>query len=112
MKQNILNQLKDLVVIEKYSGSKDQFGNLIEQWEVYISCYAKVQLLDNYFWGSEQANQVMDNNFYLIYIRYINNIENKNFRVNFSEKILNIKKIINVENANRVLKIYALEQIS
>lgn len=80
-------------------------------WQNTIEAFAEVQpVCDNRFISLEniQFGAVIAEEYFLFTVRFIKEI-NKDMRINFYGKIYEIKRIINENQRNKILKIIALE---
>lgn len=86
-------------------------NSLEERWSISLSTYADIKSMC--IGGFETLEDldfghVMTKAYYIITIRYLKQL-NIRLRINFNDRIFEIKRIINIDEASKFLQIIALE---
>lgn len=82
-----------------------------ENWQERNRCFAEIKpLYDNKFGSLEHFSfgHIVTESFFMFKIRYLPNLHTK-LRIEFGERIFEIKRIINMQEKNEILQIIALE---
>ncbi|RTK92291.1 MAG: head-tail adaptor protein [Rickettsiales bacterium] len=106
------NSIKSRLIHKIHFLTNNEFSEIkTANWQNTIEVFAEVQpVCDNRFISLEnmQFGTVITEEYFLFTVRFIKEI-NKDMRIDFYGKIYEIKRIINENQRNKILKIIALE---
>jgi len=98
--------LRNRIKFEERTLTPDSIGGSTESWAVFYECWAEIKPANaSQVW---QARQISHRITHKIKIRYTTGIK-ADMRINFGGRIMQIKKVINVDERNTWLDIEANE---
>lgn len=102
----VISDMRERILIQKNSCSKDKNGNHIQEWKDFYSCAAYANNLSgSEYWAATQVNSQMDMYFVVRYCSELKDISTENYRIIFKGEPYNITFIDNVQYSNKTLKI-------
>jgi SPP1 family predicted phage head-tail adaptor len=95
-------KLRHSIVIQKFIGNKTPAGGWLNDWNDYATVKAYIKPIS----GNERlyAMRLESSVTHKIYIRYRNDVNASN-RINYKNRLFNIKYVINIEEMNRWLEL-------
>ncbi len=95
--------LKDSITIQRFKKSKNEYGEVIEDWQNLVTVRANIEPLTSreYFKGGQLNSEF---NFKIL-IRYTD-VTIKD-RIIFNDEVYDITSVSNIKNANRAIEILA-----
>jgi SPP1 family predicted phage head-tail adaptor len=101
-------KLRHKIYIEKKVVLRNEYGEEVVTYETFIEAYASIEPLSGReYFLAQQTQASVD---FKITTRYREGI-GPDFRIKWGERIFNIQSVLNVEEMNRQLIIYAKEQL-
>jgi len=99
--------LKHKIVIQTYSETQNDFGEIIKGWSDFKTAYASITPLSakEFFKAGVQAEAT-----HKVEVRYLTEIKPK-MRVLYGTRVFNIESVINVREANKSLQLICTEVI-
>jgi len=97
--------LKHKIVIQTYSETQNDFGEVVKGWENFKTAYASITPLSakEYYKAGVQAEVS-----HKIEIRYIDGVKPK-MRVMYGTRKFNIESVLNIREANKTLQLICTE---
>ena len=100
---------KKLVSFEQYVDGFDEIGNPSQEWVPYKKAYAYVNgLSGSEYWEAANIRQENTVEFIFRWKPFFDNLNTKQYRINFQNNIYNINLIDNVQFKNKTVKIKAV----
>lgn len=101
--------LKKLVTIEQYVNGFDEIGNPSQEWVTYKKSYAYINgLSGSEYWEAANIKQENTVEFTFRWKPFFDNLNTKQFRINFQGSIYDINSIDNVQFRDKTVKIKAV----
>jgi SPP1 family predicted phage head-tail adaptor len=108
MKNISLNDLNQIVKVQKRKVKIDEFGGIIEEWEDLFRVWASVERIDSTSYQIRSKN--FEYNFYKVYIRVPKGMS-KAIRLILKDKTLIVEKAELVNDNPEFLEIIAYEKV-
>ena len=97
------------ITIEKLTREYDEIGNPVERWRAYKGTYAYMNgLSGKEYWEAATLNAENTVDFVCRWKKFFDEIDTRNYRIVWREKIFNIKTIDNAQFRNEIVKIRAV----
>jgi SPP1 family predicted phage head-tail adaptor len=114
--KDVASKMRHKITLQSQVLTPDTIGGNTVSWSNLTTVWAKLDNLSGSLgrnFNSEKsfAGQLQDKTFYKITIRYVSGIDTK-MRILFENKALNIKSVINVDEKNEFLEIFAEEGVA
>jgi len=99
--------LKHKIIIQTYSETQNDFGEVVKGWEDFKSAYASITPLSakEFFKAGTQAEVS-----HKVEIRYLKDIKPK-MRVMFGTREFSIESVLNIREANKALQLICTEVV-
>ena len=100
--------LKHKIVIQTYSETQNEFGEVIKGWADFKTAYASITPLSakEFYKAGVQAEAT-----HKIEVRYLKDIKPK-MRIVYDSRIFGIQSVLNVREANKSLQLICTEVIA
>lgn len=100
-------KLKHSITVERYTLTRNDFGEMIEEWSDLFSTRAEIKPLTGkeYFASNMQVSEMT----HKITFRYSQQVKTSD-RVLFDGRYFDITSVANINEANRVIEILTKEQ--
>lgn len=99
--------LKHKIVIQTYSETQNDFGEVIKGWADFKTAYASIIPLSakEFFKAGVQAEAT-----HKVEVRYLKDIDPK-MRVLYGTRVFSIESVINIREANKTLQLICTEVV-
>lgn len=103
---------RELVTVQQLTKTKDADGFTVEEWVDYYQNYAYVNKLSGKeFWAAAETASQSTVVFEFRYHDPLENVDSKNYRIVFRNRIFNITNVDNVQFRNETVKISGIEVV-
>jgi len=101
-------QLRNLVIIEQPSLSKNEIGEVVPSWSTFCSCWAAIEpAVGRSYYAANQLESKVDGR---VRIRYREGIL-PTMRIKFGERILSIVSVVHPQENHRELHLMYAESL-
>jgi SPP1 family predicted phage head-tail adaptor len=99
--------LKHKIVIQTYSETQNDFGEVMKGWSDFKTAYASITPLSakEYYKAGTKAEAT-----HKLELRYLKDIKPK-MRVVYSTRVFNIESVLNIREANKTLQLICTEVV-
>ena len=100
---------RHLITIQKCVVSRDEIGNPTEEWKEYRTAYAYVNgVSGKEYWEAATVQQENTVEFTFRWYPFFDEMDTKQYRLIFKNRVFNINLIDNVQYRNETVKIKAV----
>lgn len=104
-------KLNQRITIQKKTVDTDNIGNQISEWVEFHSCWSAVYgVSGREYWQAREQHEENTVNFKIRYCKKLKELDAVNFRIKFRDKIYDITSVDNIQAADSLVNIKAVER--
>ncbi len=107
-----IGKLNKRITIQKLSLTTDEYGNQIQQWSDFYTCWAAVSGINNReYWQARRQNEENILNFQIRHSKELKDINKTDYRIIFDNRIFDISFIDNLQFADSIFILKGIENV-